>query len=229
MPSRKQKKALTTTLLEFYNKPVAKVSFNLFLTVAAVLFFAFFAIRPTLITMSDLVKEIQDKNELNTKLDQKIAALSTAQGEYQNIQPRLVVLDEAMPTNPAIVILLKTIEKIASEQQIAIENITLKELPESTDKTVPLENQERKNLVFSVILVGDYPAVKKFVENLQAVRRNIVIESVTFSAADQRGIKSLTTTINAQTYYYGSMNLDLEVYEEMPEENTENNESIPIE
>ncbi len=69
---------LTTTLLQFYDKPIAKVSLELFFTVAAVIVFALFAIRPTLSTMGKLIKELEDKQALNQKLAQKVAALSTS-------------------------------------------------------------------------------------------------------------------------------------------------------
>jgi hypothetical protein len=59
MPDQRQK--LIRNLNAFYQKPVAKVSLELFLSVGTIIFFAMFAIRPTLLTMSDLVKEIEDK------------------------------------------------------------------------------------------------------------------------------------------------------------------------
>ena len=59
---------LTTTLLSFYHRPVAQVSLELFLSVATVVFFAVFAIRPTLVTMSNLIKELEDKRQLDQQL-----------------------------------------------------------------------------------------------------------------------------------------------------------------
>ena len=74
-----KRQQLTNTLVEFYNQPIAKVSLELFLSIVAVIFFAIFAIRPTLLTMSDLIKELQEKEVLNEKLSQKTAALSSVQ------------------------------------------------------------------------------------------------------------------------------------------------------
>ena len=109
------------TLNEFYQKPVARVSLELFLSVGAVIFFAIFAIRPTLVTMSDLVKEIEDKRDLDQKLTQKIASLSTAQTTYLEVQDRLYLLEEALPTTPDVIHAIKIVEKIASEQNILID------------------------------------------------------------------------------------------------------------
>ena len=59
-------------LFTFYQKPIAQVSTELFFTIGATIFFAAFAIRPTILTMTDLVKEIQDKREAEEKLNQKV-------------------------------------------------------------------------------------------------------------------------------------------------------------
>ncbi len=106
--------------MNFYQRPVAKVSLELFFSIGAVLFFAVFAIRPTLLTMSDLIKELEDKRNLDQQLSQKIAALSTAQASFLGAQNRLVVLDEAIPTSPQFIYSLKLLEKVASDNRLVI-------------------------------------------------------------------------------------------------------------
>src|SRR3989344_6028300 len=118
---------LTTTLLSFYHRPVAQVSLELFLSVATVVFFAVFAIRPTLVTMSNLIKELEDKRQLDQQLTQKIAALSTAQATFLNLQPRLVVLDEALPRQPNFLDSLKILEKVASQRRLIIASVVVNE------------------------------------------------------------------------------------------------------
>ena len=71
MATTNRKKQLASLLEQFYHNPVAKVSLELFLTIGLVVFLALFAIKPTLLTMSDLVKEIEDKRELETQLSKK--------------------------------------------------------------------------------------------------------------------------------------------------------------
>ncbi len=97
MPDNKQKQ-LKTTLLKFYKQPVGKVSTELFLSIFTIIFFAVFAIKPTLTTMSDLVKEIEDKQKLNKQMQQKVTALATAQTEYEKFQDQFYLLDQSLPT-----------------------------------------------------------------------------------------------------------------------------------
>ena len=69
---------------------MAKASVELFLSILRhPCSLLFFSIRPTLLTMSDLIKEIQDKENLDKQLSQKIASLSTVQPLYLRLQDQI--------------------------------------------------------------------------------------------------------------------------------------------
>lgn len=190
---------LLNTLNEFYQRPVAQASLELFLSVSAVLFFAIFAIRPTLLTMSDLIKEIEDKRALNTRLDQKVAALSSAQNELLTLEPRLVALEQALPDNPELLEALSYLEKIASEQRLIIENLSLTTLPEGT--RTPLPAQARQSYTLNFTIRGDYIAIKNYLDQVLDVRRAFIIESVAFTTNDARGRTSLSANITLAVPY----------------------------
>jgi Tfp pilus assembly protein PilO len=199
-----RRKDLTNALIHFYQQPVAKVSLELFLTIGLVLFLAIFAIKPTLITMSDLIKEIEDKTELNEKLAKKIAALNTAKGEYLTFENRLFVLDEAIPSQPQLIRNLKLVEKNASDTGILITSISIREIPKETSETSAFTTLKRKNLPLTVSVVGDYPSIRTFVESLQQSRRMIVVDSITFSLDENRGNRRLRASITLNLPYYSN-------------------------
>jgi Tfp pilus assembly protein PilO len=195
---------LQTTLIQFYSQPVAKVSIELFLSIGTVVFFAIFAIRPTLLTMSDLIKEIDDKKQLDQKLDQKVAALSTVQNVYTSLENRLVVLDQAIPSQPEFETVLKIIEKIASEQQLAISSIQVKEIPKTTTDNLPFNKKQRISLPISVTVIGDYQAIRDFVIAIINTRRALIVDSMIFSVNEERGIKKLQANITINMQYFGT-------------------------
>jgi len=199
----KERRQLVQSLSSFYEKPVAKASIELFLSIGAVLFFAIFAIRPTLLTMSDLIKEIEDKRTLDKKLGEKVAALSSAQTEYLKFEPRLEVLNSAIPINPDLVLTLKIVEKIASEQKLTISAINLNDVPKEIEATTNFDKLTRKNLNFSILVSGEFPAIRAFVSSLMASRRSFLIEKITFVISDVRGIKRLEANISVSAPYYG--------------------------
>lgn len=196
-------KDLQSTIIRFYNQPVAKVSLELFLSIGAVIFFAIFAIRPTILTMSDLIKEIEDKRKLDTQLAQKVASLSSVQTEYLNLQSRLGVLDVAIPSTPNLEEVLKILEKVASDQKLVISSIQVNEIPNQEDAEVPFEQKVRQNLTININVTGDYQTIRNFVEQLRNSQRAFIVEKISFTVSEERGRKILKATITTSAQYFG--------------------------
>lgn len=199
----KRNSELTSTLNNFYNNPVAKVSLELFLTIGLVLFLAVFAIKPTILTMSNLIKEIEIKEKLEKQLTQKIAALQTAQSEYLAFENLLPVLDEAIPSDPEIIRSAKIIEKIAADNKVIIRNLIIVELPKNTLEEIPFSQKSRQNLNFSLNISGDYVSIRNFSETLRNSRKSFVIESITFELEENNGSKKLNANITLNIPYFG--------------------------
>lgn len=200
MPKTKQQN-LQQALIDFYNKPVARVSIELFLSLGAIIFFAIFAIQPTLKTMTELVKEIEDKRALSEKMDQKIAALSTAQGQYQEFNDQFYLLEEAIPRSASLVDSLKTIEKLASESNLIIESINLSDVPDDLEIASP-NNAKRTILTFNVDVAGDYLNMRKFVEALMDSRRMLIVDQINFSLTNSQVDQYLTARVRINAPYY---------------------------
>ncbi|MCC6710883.1 MAG: type 4a pilus biogenesis protein PilO [Candidatus Pacebacteria bacterium] len=201
--SETRKDQINKLLDSFYHNPIAVVSFELFLSISVVIFFAVFAIRPTLLTMADLVKEIEDKRKLDTQLAQKVAALGTAQAQYLAVSNRIFVLEEALPNGGDVVNTLKIIERVASDQDLVINNMTLLEIPENPDPAKTIAELERKAMPIQLTVIGPYSAIRSFAEGLRNSRRTFIIERITFSTEDNRGQKSLEATMLISAPYFG--------------------------
>lgn len=208
----KKQRDLFIALQQFYQRPVAKVSFELFLSISAVIFFATFAIRPTLLTMSDLIKEIDDKEKLDTQLSQKIAALSTVQPLYLQLQDQLVVLDEAIPSSPQLIYSLKVIEKVASDLNLVITNINVAEVPKeaAATETISLNSFERIDTPLVITLTGDYASIRQFIENLRDYRRSLIVDNIIFTTQELRDSRKLETRITINAPYFGVNDLEKE-------------------
>lgn len=193
---------VTKTLMDFYNKPVAQVSTELFLSIGAVLFFTIFAIQPTLLTMSDLIKELEDKREVNQQLSQKIAALSTGQTTYLQLEPQIPLLYEAIPTRPQIKESLIMLEKVASDRNLVIDSIVIREVPREVDADVTKPATERVNVPVTISLTGSYPNISGYIEEVLNVRRTFIVDTIVFSRSDDRGSESLRASITLTMPFY---------------------------
>lgn len=196
------RRQLTGALVNFYSNPVARVSLELFLTIGTVIFFGIFAIRPTLVTMSNLIKELEEKRALDTQLSQKIAALSSVQGQYAQLETRTGVLDESIPSQPFFKDALKTIEKIASDNKLVIASINAPEVPEEVVATGSIDQLERVSLPLIVTVTGDYPTIRAFVEAIRQARRSMIVDDVIFSVRDERGRRVLNTAVTINLQYF---------------------------
>lgn len=198
-----KQKEISTALNQFYQKPIALVSLELLLSVGLVIFLAVFAIQPTLMTMSDLIKEREDKQKLADQLEKKIAALQTAQNLYMQITPQLPLLDDAIPQRPQLIKALKIIEKLATENNVILEGMNVSSIPDETPSDVSPQKIQRINIAANFSLEGDYLSIKNFIEALRNSRRSYPIDTVSFGLEENRGTKKLRTSITLNIPYLG--------------------------
>lgn len=199
-----QRNQLATTLLKFYDKPVAKVSLELVFTIGAVIIFALFAIRPTISTMGTLLKELEDKRSLNQRLAQKVASLDTVSEQYRANEARLAVLDQAIPPTPQFEQALLIIEKIASEGQLTIVSLQAKEVPKEPVNDVPFSQKTRVSRPIILTVTGDYPAIRQLIENLHNAQRALIVDTVVFSVIEQRSRKTLQAAITINIPFFAA-------------------------
>ncbi len=190
---------LKNKLFDFYKNPVAQVSTELFLTVAAVIFFAIFAIRPTVLTMSNLINELEEKEKLSEKFRQKIATLSTLQAQYQQIKTDAIILDEAFPNEPELTKMLKSLEKLASDNQLIIDSIQVTEIP----KTEAGATKVLSSYPLSITVFGDYQNIRNFSEEILMLRRMVTIDSITFQTEEDRSKRKLSAILALNVHYFG--------------------------
>jgi Tfp pilus assembly protein PilO len=191
--------------------PVRKKSQKWAPTVAALFlttFFIIFAIRPTVITISELLAEIKAREELSQKLRTKVDQIFAAQALYNQIYDRLYLLDQTLPTNPDFARFSQALEGNRLEA-----NLTLKTLNYSsivlTEKTSQGSTKESQNFIFSSGLTGNYPNLKALLDNIFHQRRIVYIDNLKISQAknnqDQEGPANLPLIIslNGKAFYLG--------------------------
>jgi len=187
-------------LRELYQRPLVRNFTFLVLSLLTVAFFGIFAIKPSLKTIGELVKEIKDKKMANQKLEQKINALSAAQREYASVQPDLPKVYSVLPRNGDFSKLAKKIEYLAENNKTLISGFRIQ-------KAILFgqEKEDLDSLEFSLNIVGEYINIKKLLTELESLDRVVVIEGFSFSKKEKgRGEEvgpSLSLTLNAKGYF----------------------------
>jgi len=184
----------------FYQKKQNQAYTGLVLTLFTVSFFLFFAVKPTISTITTLIKSISDQRQVTQSLQQKIAALGKAQEEYNLLSPQLPLLNEALPEKPLLDLFSQQLEVIASTSNVTLTNL-------SFDST-PLKNitEGENSFNFSIAVEGDYLYLKSFLNNCLSLRRIIKIETFSFQNTTNNQTQTLRLNIIGKAFYFGPPN-----------------------
>ncbi|MBI2028979.1 type 4a pilus biogenesis protein PilO [Candidatus Gottesmanbacteria bacterium] len=175
------------------------------LSLFTISFFGMFAIRPTLTTITELKRQIDDSKQLNEALQNKINQVIAAQEQYQLIKDFVPAINNALPNRPELASLLRDIENIASEKgatlsAIQVNSITY--LPQSTQsgslQTVA-ENEQPIIIDMTIKLNGTYEQTSAFLQKLLSIRRTVTAQTMELAASSEEASLNLVLKLNG--YY----------------------------
>lgn len=182
-------------LERFYHTQPVQVSTAVLFTIGTIIFFAVFAIRPTLQTIAELLKKIDDQREVLNQAERKTTMLATAQEQYNNAEKYLPALDMAIPADYETQSLLKYIEAAAAELQIPISSIQI----DGIKNPIPKKAVGIQEISFNLTLDVPYPQLKLFINRLQQLPRVITITNITMNSDVEKKKSPTTTNTNVST------------------------------
>ncbi len=192
---------------ESLKKPKMRATSATVFSFLAVSLFAWYAVRPTAQTIIHLRREIIDKTELNKKMEDKITALIEAQGSYEEVEPKLSLVKQALPHNPDGVILARQIRNLALIANASISAIQIPSLPllsqEATAGAKTAAAKPIEEFPVSIVLAGQYENIRAFLTGLLNLRRVTAINTISIKQFARRGESdgSLQLSIGLKSYY----------------------------
>lgn len=187
---------------------------EIILSLGTLIVFVVFAIKPTILTMISLRKEIKSKQETLNALNQKITDLQTANRAYQSnitVIPDIesAIFGAPLPETVSEQILglgLKNSVNVAglSIGQVALvgQNNTRKEAAD-----LPQLPGGSQSLPVTINIKGDYLNLKSFLADLENSRIPIKFDSLTLSSSQLSFGNTLGEFINSRIPYFGDTNL----------------------
>lgn len=143
-----------------------------------VIFFAF-AIRPTLNTVLELNKKKNEAVKANQRLDEKIQSISLAQANLQEVEPKLNLVDAAVPQKKLVLDFLNQAQLLAGQY-----NLSLEDLDHGGGESSESSTSNIQPLTFNLTGSGGYGDIKGFVERLESHPRLAQINSVSLTRAE---------------------------------------------
>jgi len=191
----------------YKNRTDLKLFLEIILSLATISFFTYFALKPTAFTITELLKEIKAKEDVIARLDQKIKDLDTATGVYQS-EPRLVLLDQALPNAPSPEDFARQIQGVAAQAGVTLNSliigkVTLVGKDEKTavsiDQTALPEGSGE--IDFGVNATGTYDNLSAFLTTLENMRRPIKIDNAIVNVAQLEGGDTISVTVSGRIPY----------------------------
>jgi Tfp pilus assembly protein PilO len=163
------------------------------LTLVATIILGLFAVSPTLSTIANLQKQIDDSTFVNQKLQQKINDLSTLQQKYANVQSDLPVITDAIPTSAQIPLLVAQIQTVAQNASLKLDSFQTFEVDLSK---VTVINKNYSSFDFGLSAEGSYQQITDFLDNLTNFQRIITIANISVSKSNNTNNTNGTLQLN---------------------------------
>lgn len=197
-----------------YKIKKVRVYTGLVFSLLTISFFLLFAIKPTLMTIAQLVKTIEDQRQVSQKLAEKISNLEKAQSTYNQVANQLYLVDEALPKEPSLGTLVVQLEALSAQEGVGLTSLRFAKVEVKNPAGSPTESAGEKTVAFTLTAKGDYRKLASFLDSLTRLRRLTTVNSFSLKGQKEKGeivvtpsgeIEiSLATT--GQAYYLESKN-----------------------
>lgn len=168
---------LFLTLIPGIKEKRAQQFTTLSLTLATIAFFGIFAINPTLGTISDLQKQLDDSNFTHENLQKKIANLTTLQQRYADIQDSLTPLYNAVPTSLSLDVFIGQLHTLAGLSNVQLTRVQT--LP--VDISAQTASAKYIAYEFSVEAQGGYKDLSSYAAKVASFNRLTTIETISMA------------------------------------------------
>ena len=186
-----------------YQRPIVGISTTLILTLAIICVFAFFAIKPTLITITKLNKELKEKQEVNKILEKKINNLNKAQIAYAQVIDYLSLVDKALPEKVDFNQAASQINFLTFSNNLVLLSASFGKFDLVASSP---EITEVNALDFNISVYGSYADIKNFLQELENIDRVVQIESVVFSSKIKKNQIKLQSDLNGKIFWLENEN-----------------------
>jgi len=194
--SKKRYLASLKLLSTFQQKKTRQYT-TLILTFVALIVFGVFAINPTISTIIQLRRELEDSKILDKKLDEKIIALQTLQRQYQELEADLPLLVAALPVAPETPKIIGQIQSLIKDNNLTIENIDMKRVAYTKDG---LPQGELGTYVITFTIAGNYSDINQFSNQAVDFDRVVTVDQVSV-LRDSQNASIIRSTAEVRAYF----------------------------
>ncbi len=174
--------------LHYKERADIKTYLEILLSLTTIIIFSVFALRPTLVTIAQLLKEIEAKEETVVRMTDKISQISQAQSLYNKQWNNIQHLKTALPEKPQPEEFVRQVEGLTEKHGITIDTVTVgKAVLLGSDTAEPATRMAKTpisesagEVAFSINAsapITDFQTISSFYSDFMLLRRPTRIDS----------------------------------------------------
>ncbi len=187
----------------YRQRPDLKAYMELLLSIATIALFILFAIKPTLITIADLLTKIKSEETTSTLLDTKIKNLGIAQGLFNGQKANIDLLKQAVPDSPEVSSYIRQVEGVIKKDSVVTSTLSVDRVsltPTTGTASSNLLNENSINVGIST--TGSYQNLSSLIVDLENLRRPSILKKVDFNITQLNDLsKILNLSISSSVPY----------------------------
>lgn len=208
---QRYKSYFSSIISKYKNRDDIKNYIEIVLSLITVAIFSLFALRPTLLTIAELLKQIDQNSKLIQEMDKKIKNITRAQVLNDRERTKIEILSKLIPNeiNPEIII--KQIEELSKKNEVSISTINIGSgsvlgsiTPITSKESVQLilpQNATNNVHYFEVKIaalssISGYQNLLSFISDMEKQRLPIIITQTNISIIKNKDEKNLSLTLN---------------------------------
>ncbi len=173
--------------------------FGIVLTLCALSFFGFFAIKPTVSTILKLQKELSDSQQVLNQMETKIKNLTELRKQYFNLQGDIPIVTSAITIQPDAPVLFAQIKSIAQTSSVIIKKLQNFEVEVlRNDKSA---NKNYYSYSFAIAGSGSFENISKFMQILTNMERVINIDIFSINNITDQKSESLGFDVKGIAFF----------------------------
>ncbi len=179
------------------------------LSLATIIIFLVFALKPTIFTIIDLTREINKKRQTVSELKQKVSDLEVARGVFENLdEDSKIAVKASIPTSPEPENLAKQIQNLATNDSVTVSAFSVgqvvlfgKPIAQKVNSKLKPLAEGSNEMNFSLSLNGSYENINLYIKDLEKLIRPIKIDSLTINSSETGDQRFIVALISGRVSY----------------------------
>lgn len=180
------------------------------LSLVAVIIFLLFALKPTALTIINLVQQIKEERNTLELLTQKVNDLQEASTVLAQNQSYVKDIDTAVSTIPEPETFAKQISGIANRNGVSLTSLSFENIvlvgnygTLIASKDVEPLPENAHEMVYMISVKGDYTGISNFIKDMENMRVISKLDSISISSSVKDSARVISTTISGRIPFVG--------------------------